>query len=127
MKISLLQNKRIMAELNGKTIFTDQPTKSDGLGLYPSPFDIFKASIGCCMGYYVRSFCAKNEIPLDSVWLEVDFEEDGVIQDVNVKIMVDERFPAKYTQAVIKSAEACKVKKQISHAPKFNINVEKAA
>ena len=127
MKISLLQSKRIMAEFNGKTVFTDQSCESNGLGVYPSPFDVFKASIGCCMGYYVRSFCAKNDIPLDSVWLEVDFEEDGVIQDVNVKIMVDERFPAKYSKAVIKSAEACKVKKQISYAPNFNINIEKAA
>jgi len=73
----------------------------------------------------VRSFCAKNDIALDSVWLEVDFEEDGIIQDVNVKVMVDERFPLKYTQAVIKSAEACKVKKQIKYAPNFNIQVEK--
>ncbi len=127
MKISLLENKRIMAELNGKTIFTDQPTKSDGLGQYLSPFDVFKASIGCCMGYYVRSFCVKNDIPLDSVWLEVNFVEDDVVQDINVKIIVDERFPTKYTQAVIKSAEACKVKKQIKYAPNFNINVEKMA
>ena len=127
MKVLLLQNKRIMAELNGKTIFTDQSTQSDGLGVYPSPFDIFKASIGCCMGYYVRSFCAKNDIPLDSVWLEIDFVEEDIIQDVNVKIMVDDRFPEKYTKAVINSANACKVKKQIKTAPNFNIQVEKAA
>lgn len=126
MKVSLLENKRILAEMNGKLVFTDQPATSDGLGLYPTPFDIFKASIGCCMGYYVRSFCAKNDIPLDSVWLEVDFVEDGVIQDVNVKIMVNEQFPVKYSRAVIKSAEACKVKKQMKNAPNFSFLVEKS-
>jgi hypothetical protein len=38
---------------------------------------------------------------------------------------VDERFPLKYSNAVIKSADACKVKKQISSPPHFDIKVEK--
>lgn len=124
MKVSLLQNKRIIADIKGKTIITDQSCESNGLGVYSSPFDIFKASLGCCMGYYVMSFCVKNDIPLDSVSLEIDFKEEKVIKNVNIKILVDARFPSKYYKAVIKSAEACKVKKQISAPPSFNLNVE---
>jgi uncharacterized OsmC-like protein len=125
MKISLLSNKRICAEINGKTLYTDQSVNSNGLGVYPNPFELFKSSLGCCMGYYVMAFCTKNDIPLDCISLDIDFEEDEVIRKVAVKLLVDERFPLKYSHAVIKAAESCKVKKQMSLPPEFSIEVEK--
>ncbi len=124
MKITLLKDKRLCAEINKKVMFTDQSVKSDGLGVYASPFDLFKASLGCCMGYYVMSFCLKKDIPLDCIWLEVNFKEEEVITEVDVCIKVDDRFPAKYIKAVLKAANACKVKKQIEASPKFNLVVE---
>jgi len=126
MKVSFYPDKRIKAEVNGKAVITDQTLQSGGLGENPNPFEIFKASLGCCMGYYVMSFCIKKDIPVDWIWLDIEFDEVEVINNVNVKIKVDKRFPEKYLKAVIKATDACKVKKQLKAPPSFVIDVERA-
>lgn len=124
MKVTFQKSKRIKAELNGNIIYTDQSIKSGGLGENPNPFEIFKASIGCCMGYYVMTFCMERNIPLDCILMDIEFEGEKIIDLVKVKIMVGKGFPSKYLKAIIKSTDACKIKKQMKAPPKFNIEVE---
>ncbi len=124
MKVSLLGNKRVCAEIKGIKVISDQSVESNGLGEYVSPYDLFKASLGNCMGYYVMSFCSKNDIPLDGITLDINFIGDDLIDVVEVAIQVDENFPAKYSKAVVKAAQTCKVKKQLGHLPEIKIKVE---
>lgn len=121
MKIYFPGGRRINAEHNGHTIETDQSLRSGGEGLHPNPFDLFKASLGTCIGYYVMRFCLEREIPLDWVHLEVDFQEDGYIETVLIQIIVDHQFPEKYLRAVVKATESCKVKQQLIHPPTYQI------
>ena len=125
MKVTFQENKRITAEINGNIIDTDQSTKSGGLGENPNPFEIFKASIGCCMGYYVMTFCMERDIPVNSVWMNVDFDEETKIDQVNVKINIGEGFPDKYINAIAKSTDACKIKKLFKAPPSFDIQVKR--
>lgn len=66
----------------------------------------------------------KNNIPLDSVFLDIEFLEEEMINAVSIKIVVDERFPLKYSNAIIKAAESCKVKKQLKSPIEFNYRVQ---
>jgi len=122
MKIFFPGGRRISAEYKGHTIETDQSIRSGGEGLHPNPFDLFKASLGTCIGYYVMRFCLEREIPLDWVHLEIDFQEDGYIKTVDIHIIVDPQFPEKYLKAVVKATESCKVKKQLIHPPSYEID-----
>ncbi|MFN2280416.1 MAG: OsmC family protein [Anaerolineales bacterium] len=122
MKIYFPGGRRINAEYKGYTIETDQSTRSGGEGLHPNPLDLFKASLGTCIGYYVMCFCLEREIPLDWVHLEVDFQEDGVIETVGVQIVVDPQFPEKYLCPIVKATESCKIKKQLIHPPAYEID-----
>ena len=123
MKVYFPGGKRVSAEYRGHTIETDQKVESGGENLYSSPFDLFKASLGTCMGAYVMMFCAERQIPLDSVTLELEFSGEGVIENVHTKINVDDRFPAKYSKAIIKATNSCKVKRQMLAPPSFSTEV----
>ena len=121
MKIYYPGGRRINAEYKGHTIKTDQSLRSGGDGLHPNPFDLFKASLGTCIGYYVMRFCLEREIPLEWVHLVLDFQEDDHIESVGIQIVLDPQFPEKYLKAVIKATESCKVKKQLVHPPTYQI------
>ncbi len=123
MRVFFPGGKRISAEYKDHIIQTDQSIKSGGENLHPSPFDLFKASLGTCMGAYVMEFCLERQIPLDCISINYEFIGESVIEEVKSTIVVDERFPAKYFKAVVKATESCKVKKQLLKPPKFTTTV----
>ena len=47
--------------------------------------------------------------------------ETGMTEEIAIKIQVPESFPAKYYDALIRSADQCAVKKHIEKPPKFNV------
>jgi len=127
MKVYFPGGKRVSAEYKGHTIETDQKIESGGENLHSSPFDLFKASLGTCMGAYVMMFCAERQIPLDSVTLELEFTGEGVIEEVHTTINVDEQFPQKYSKAIIKATNSCKVKRQLLAPPTFTTEIKSAS
>lgn len=123
MKIFFPGGKKVTANYKGFQVTTDQSIASGGDGQDPNPYDLFKASIGTCMGYYVMAFCIQREIPLDSVYMDIEFEEDGLIEKVKTTIRVDNRFPKKYFDSVVRVTEACKIKKQMKSPPCYEIKI----
>ena len=122
MKVYFPGGKRISAKYKGFSIETDQSLRSGGDEMYPNPFDLFKASLGTCMGYYAMAFCLERDIPVDQIWLEFGFEEEeNIIQTISVKIIVDVRFPMKYLKSIVKATETCKIKKQLHCPPNYDI------
>lgn len=126
MKIILGENQRVEAHYKGLVVHTDQPVKMGGDGSASSPFDLFLASIGTCVGYYVKSFCQQRKIPTDGIYIEqfmhVD-EATRMIGEIELSIHLPAAFPEQYKAAVIKSAEACAVKKHITNAPEFSVKI----
>jgi putative redox protein len=127
MKIYFPGGKQISADYKGHTIETDQSIRSGGAGKNPSPFDLFKASLGTCMAFYVMAFCQERNIPLDSVYIDITFEEDHIIQSIHVNIYVDERFPEKYLKPIIRVTDACKIKEQLHHPPTYHVQASYSA
>ncbi len=126
MKIILGENQRVEAHYKGFVIQTDQPVKVGGDSSAPSPFDLFLASIGTCAGYYVQSFCKQRKIATDGIYLEQSLHVDEatrMIGEIEIRIYLPADFPDQYKAAVIKSAEACSVKKHIINAPEFSVKI----
>lgn len=122
MKIILGENQKVEAHYRGFVVQTDQPVKRGGDESAPSPFDLFLASIGTCVGYYVQSFCRQRQISTEGIHLEqimhVD-EATKMIGEIEIKIFLPDNFPEQYKNSVVKAAGACAVKKHISNAPEF--------
>lgn len=111
---------RVDAHFSGFTVPTDQPPIASA----PMPFDLFLASIGTCAGIYVLGFCKKRNLPTDGIQIVQRVHSDpstGMVDEIDLEILVPPTFPEKYYDSLIRSADLCKVKKHLEHPPRFNI------
>ncbi len=114
---------RVDAHFGSFTIPTDQPPPS-GMSTAPTPFATFLASIGTCAGIYVLGFCRQRGIPTEGIRIIQRMETDPethMVSKVWLDIELPPSFPAKYKEAVIRSADQCAVKKHLAHPPVFEI------
>lgn len=116
---------RVDAHFRGFTVPTDQPPTSSA----PTPFDVFLSSIGTCAGIYVLGFCQQRGLPTDGIQIVQRIhtnQTNGMVDEIDLEILVPSSFPEKYRDSLIRSAELCKVKKQLEKPPKFNITTKVA-
>ena len=119
-------NKKVDVEFNNFTIKTDQTKKNGGDETAPEPFAIFIASLGACAGIYAKSFCDVRKLSTDHMHLfvEVVFKKgQKLMEQVNITLHVDEKFPEKYINPIIKSMTSCAVKNQLHPDIIFNTAV----
>jgi ribosomal protein S12 methylthiotransferase accessory factor len=93
------------------------------------PFDLFLASIGTCAGIYVLGFCQQRGLSTEGIQIVQRThmnQQNGMVEEIDLEILVPPTFPEKYYEAVIRSAELCKVKKHLEKPPKFNISTKVA-
>lgn len=115
---------RVDAHFGPYTVPTDQPPMGGGSGSAPTPFAVFLASIGTCAGIYVLGFCSQRQLPTDGIRIVQRVESNrmtGLVEQIDLEIQVPPSFPEKYYQALVRSAEQCKVKQTLDNPPKFNV------
>lgn len=98
------------------TIKTDQSLENGGDGTAPEPFALLLASLAACAGIYAKSFCDTRDIPTDGMQIVQEVfrnETTGLVEKMVINLHVGDAFPAKYDKAVLKSMNACAVKKQL--------------
>jgi putative redox protein len=111
---------RVDAHFGQFTVMTDQPPQASAA----SPFDTFLASIGACAGFYVLSFCQQRGLPTEGIRIVQRMHWDkskGMLGKIDLEIQVPPTFPQKYTEALVRSAELCAVKKHIEKPPQFEV------
>jgi ribosomal protein S12 methylthiotransferase accessory factor len=116
---------RVDAHFKGFNVPTDQPPMANA----PTPFDLFLTSIATCAGIYVLGFCQQRGLSTDGIQIIQQVHTDqstGMVDVIDIDILVPPAFPAKYYDSLIRSAELCKVKKHIEKPPKFNVQTKVA-
>jgi ribosomal protein S12 methylthiotransferase accessory factor len=111
---------RVDAHFGKFTVATDQPPMAGA----PTPFDLFLASIATCAGIYVLGFCQQRGLSTEGVQIIQHIHPNpanGMIDEIDLDILVPPAFPEKYRDSLVRSAELCKVKKHLEKPPKFNI------
>ncbi len=124
MVVTFPGNKKVDSAYKGFTVQTDQPVSEGGENTAPEPFDLFLASIGTCAGIYVSSFCRERRIDTTDLRLILGFHsnaDSGMIERIDIRIMLPAGFPEKYKDAVIRTAGMCAVKKHLFSPPQFQI------
>jgi len=120
---------RVDAEFGPFKVQTDQPASGGGDGSAPTPFATFLASIGTCAGIYVLGFCKQRDLPTDGIRVAMRTIPDpasGLVGKVEIDILVPPSFPAKYHEALVRSANQCAVKKHLEHPPVFEVTTKVA-
>ncbi len=124
MTIGFPGGARVEARFGGLSVMTDQPPTGGGEGSAPTPFATFLASIGTCAGIYVLGFCRQRGLPTAGIRLVQHVDVDratGMVSSIGLDIHVPPEFPAKYRDALIRSAEQCAVKKHLESPPRFAV------
>ena len=116
---------RVDAHFGPYSVRTDQPPMGGGEGSAPTPFAVFLSSMGTCAGIYVLGFCKQRGLPTDGIRILQRAIPDpftrGMVGKVQFEIQVPPEFPAKYYNALVRSAEQCAVKKHLEHPPEFEV------
>lgn len=116
--------KRVIADLDGFEIATDQSLKNGGQASAPEPFDLFLASLATCAGIYVLGFCQKRNIPHDGLSLTQTWERHEKtkrLEKIRMTVHVPSGFPSKYRTALVRAAGQCSVKKTLEDPPEFEV------
>lgn len=124
MMIDFPGGARVDAHFGSFSVKTDQPLTAGGDGSAPTPFSLFLASIGTCAGIYVLGFCRQRGLPVDGIRLIQRVHTNrmtGMVESIDLEIRVPPEFPQKYTEALVRSAAQCAVKKHLEKPPRFNI------
>jgi putative redox protein len=123
-RVSFPGEKRVTAQVGRHVIETDQPEELGGHDCAPAPFDLFMASIGACAGIYVLGFLQARKLSTEGVEIRqhVDYDAtSGLPAKVRLELVLPASFPEKYRAAIVRAAEACKVKKTIAAQPVFEV------
>ena len=124
MVIDFPGGKKVDAHFRGVTVKTDQPVLAGGGGTAPAPFDIFLASSGTCAGIYVLGFCQQRGLETEGIRIIQRNRSNrltGMVEEIDLEIQVPPAFPQKYYEALVRSADQCKVKKHLANPPHFNV------
>jgi ribosomal protein S12 methylthiotransferase accessory factor len=127
MTIDFPGGARVDAHFRNHGIRTDQPVSGGGEDSAPTPFDMFLASIGTCVGIYVLGFCRQRDLPTEGIRIiqrHHPNRESGLMDKIDIEIQVPPAFPKQYHSALIRSAELCKVKKSLETPPQFEITTK---
>lgn len=126
MEITFPGGLKVQAKYKEYTIMTDQPAYGGGEGSAPTPFDLFLASIGTCVGIYVKSFCAQRGIDTSKIVIRQNMEVDPqtrMIGKISFEMHLPPEFPEKYKDALINTANHCAVKRHMMNPPEFSYNI----
>ncbi len=130
MEISFPGGVAVDAQYRGHTIRTDQPETAGGADAAPSPFDLFIASIGTCIGYYALQFCRSRELDTTGLSITLDAERDPdskLITRIAARIEPPRDFPPKYLEALRRAADHCTVKRHLQNPPEIEVDVTSLA
>jgi putative redox protein len=124
--ISFPGGTRVDATLEGHTVHTDQRAPAGG-NTAPSPFDLFLASIGTCMGFYALRFCQERKLSMDGLALTLDPERSvdrKRVAEIRIALRLPRGFPEKYEPAIRRAVDHCAVKQQLLEPPAFELTIE---
>jgi putative redox protein len=124
--INLKGKMKVVADIRGFTVSTDQRKDDDGDNTAPTPLELFFASVGTCAGVNVAFFCIEREIPYKDIDIRMVIDRDDkthAVKKINMNIRVPPDFPEKYKPALLKAVDACAVKKTIMAQPEIVANI----
>ena len=119
-EIRLGSGDRVSAHWGRHALATDQDESA------PAPFDLFLASIGTCVGFYVSRFCRRREIdPRGIRIVERPIPEGGThrVERIEIEVTLPPEFPERYRDAVLRAALQCAVKQHLERPPAVDVEL----
>ena len=99
-------------EVRGHKYVIDVPEEMGGEDRGPTPLDVFGASLGSCIVFYLARWCREANINCEGTHVEVTYEHDKenhCISQITAQIHLPSDFPASRRKAGLRVAQQCTV------------------
>lgn len=120
---------RFRADVGGHALTFDQPVAAGGTDAGPSPTDVFVASLGGCVAYYVERFLERHEVDAYGLRVVTEFEmgkHPSRVAAIQIAIVIPAGLPDELRAPLLAVAEHCTVHNSIVTAPEVRIELEPA-
>ena len=111
-------------------VLSDQPKDNGGTDKAMTPPELFLASLGTCVGYYVVQFCDARRLDTGEMRIQVDGEilpHPGRIGKIAVRIRLPFELEAGKLKALIRAATHCTIHNTLMHPPEIRVEVVQEA
>jgi len=128
MRITHEGGARFRAGSRGHRVIIDQPVEDAGSDAGMTPPELFAASLGSCIGYYVARYCRQAGIDDTGLTIGCDWsvaENPHRIGALAVHIALP-GLPEKRRRAVERAASLCMIHATLAHPPEVNITLARS-
>jgi putative redox protein len=125
-KVERLGKVSFTVQTRGHLILSDQPKENSGGDKAMTPPELFLASIGTCVGYYVVQFCDTRNLDTSDLRIEVDGEimpNPGRIGRITVRIGLPFELDEERIKALLRAATHCTIHNTLTHPPEVRFDV----
>ena len=110
-----------VASANGEFVVD---TKSGGM----TPPDVLLASVGSCIGVYIRKYCEGSKLPVTgfTITVDADFTKEPPICFKDIKVSIDLKGAAiddRRKNALLEFIKNCPVHNTLKSNPSFTMNI----
>jgi uncharacterized OsmC-like protein len=117
---------KLLADVRGHSVPTDQPIKAGGTDNAPMPLDLIGAALATCIGLAIVQFCAARNLPTHGLRVELAQQtaRDPYRVDLyEIAVRLPDDFPERYHVAVGRAAKTCAAFNTLTHPPTIKIDV----
>jgi putative redox protein len=117
---------RFAIEVRGHRIVVDQPVTDGGEDTGPTPTELFVAALASCVGFYVRRFLTRHDLPTEGLAVEASFamaDRPARVASIRVHLQVPAGVPAHRLPALLAVAEHCTVHNSLEDPPRVMIEL----
>jgi putative redox protein len=117
---------KLVADVRGHRVATDQPITAGGADSAPMPLDLIGAALATCIGLAVVQFCAARALSTDGLQVELSqrtARDPYRVDRYDIVVMLPADFPEHYRAAVGRAASTCAAFNTLTHRPVIEIDV----
>jgi uncharacterized OsmC-like protein len=111
-------------------VLCDQPKENGGADKAMTPTELFLASLGTCVGYYVVQFCDTRNLDATDMRIQIDGEilpNPGRIGKIAICIRLPFELEEDKIKALIRAATHCTIHNTLMHPPEVRVEVAQEA
>ena len=117
---------KLVADVRGHLVPTDQPSKAGGADSAPMPLDLIGAALATCIGLAVVQFCAARKLSTDGFQVQLSqrtARDPYRVDRYDIEVRLPADFPERYHDAVGRVARTCAAFNTLTQVPAIQINV----
>ena len=119
-----LDGDRFAIGIRDHLIRVDQPLTDGGEDTAPTPTELFVASLASCVGFYVRRYLARHDLPTAGLTVRAHYSfgaRPARVSSVQIDLELPDGVPSERIGALLAVASHCTVHNSLAEPPEVTI------